>query len=416
MRKRGWNPFSDRQGSVAILAALLMLPLTLCVGSAVDFARLTRGQAALQDAVDAAALAGAAAYVDSTQSSNASVVALRYFNAYAFASDLTVPSSGVQISSAQGTLPAGGNAYNVTVTATATLSATMMALAKITGFSLQATAVASNPIVVPVFSFGGFGGSAADWNSMYMYGVPLDANGNPQYTTFPTTTASYYEIGSNCNSSSSNYSSSSRCVGQTGAKVSTSQVFPTITATQPLGFELKNVANGLYASSSAGYGNNGYNAPSGSVNVFSSALEAASLSPSEESNYSYTEQVYYKGNYYNVKETTTYPTTQTSSTPNCSLIVEQVDPSNLPTSPPSSGKCFSTSSTTSGEQYAAMSCAKMAGRTFMYWWNDMGGPSDDGDYNDAYFTVSCSFGNAATITTSTNASTATSGLAVILSQ
>jgi hypothetical protein len=31
----------------------------------------------------------------------------------------------------------------------------------------------------------------------------------------------------------------------------------------------------------------------------------------------------------------------------------------------------------------------MAGRTFIYWWNDMGAPTDDFDYKNLYFTVRC---------------------------
>jgi hypothetical protein len=39
---------------------------------------------------------------------------------------------------------------------------------------------------------------------------------------------------------------------------------------------------------------------------------------------------------------------------------------------------------------AAPTCGSVAGQTLVYAWNDMGGPSDDLDYNDAAYTFSCS--------------------------
>ena len=34
----------------------------------------------------------------------------------------------------------------------------------------------------------------------------------------------------------------------------------------------------------------------------------------------------------------------------------------------------------------------MNGNTYKYWWNDMGGGGDDKDYNDSYYTFSCTVG------------------------
>ena len=36
-----------------------------------------------------------------------------------------------------------------------------------------------------------------------------------------------------------------------------------------------------------------------------------------------------------------------------------------------------------------VNCSQVPGRTITYYWNDMGGPSDDRDYNDAVFNVTC---------------------------
>jgi Flp pilus assembly protein TadG len=49
----------ETRGSVAITGALVTLPVLVCVGLAVDYAQMIRARAALQDAVDAATLAGA---------------------------------------------------------------------------------------------------------------------------------------------------------------------------------------------------------------------------------------------------------------------------------------------------------------------------------------------------------------------
>jgi Flp pilus assembly protein TadG len=54
-----------RRGSVAAIAGVVLVPLTLLVGLAVDYARLTAVRSELQQAVDAAALAGARVVVGS---------------------------------------------------------------------------------------------------------------------------------------------------------------------------------------------------------------------------------------------------------------------------------------------------------------------------------------------------------------
>lgn len=74
---------------------------------------------------------------------------------------------------------------------------------------------------------------------------------------------------------------------------------------------------------------------------------------------------------------------------NCALQIVQVDPNNLPNNPPYSGVCLSPSDPRSGSQYANVSCAQTAGRTFMYRWNDMGAPRDDHDYTNLYYTIRC---------------------------
>jgi hypothetical protein len=68
---------------------------------------------------------------------------------------------------------------------------------------------------------------------------------------------------------------------------------------------------------------------------------------------------------------------------NCSLQVQTVtDPEHMPS--PTTGRCLSSNSTNS-----APSCAEVGGQTLQFGWNDMGGGSDDKDYNDAVYTLTC---------------------------
>lgn len=398
----------DQKGGIATMSAIMMLPLMLAVGASIDFARISKCQVELQDAADAAALSGAAAYTDNTHSSNAATVATNYFNSFVFAKDITA-SATATVSSGTGTSQAGTLGYEVTVVATGSVSTTLMALASFKSFTLTATAVAMNPIVKPVFIFkSGLGTTGAfDWNSVYAYAVPEDSNGNPQYTTISQNLSNYFELYSNCNSSDTNYSTASRCYGQYGYVIPANQTFPVISATQPIAFMFVNMTAGNLSSVNPYYDyTNQYGSPAGDFNLFSSAYEMAGGPPSQYTN---------TRTFDNSGVATHYPTSSSNSTPNCSLIVEVVNPNSLPTSPPTTGSCYSDTSTQTGYQYGSQSCAKMAGQTFMYWWNDMGGGQDDMNYIDAYYTVSCTTGNSAVVNNN-NTTTATSGVSVILVQ
>jgi hypothetical protein len=39
------------------------------------------------------------------------------------------------------------------------------------------------------------------------------------------------------------------------------------------------------------------------------------------------------------------------------------------------------------------SCSDLSGNSYKYYWNDMGGTTDDLDYNDMEYTFSCSGGS-----------------------
>ena len=40
--------------------------------------------------------------------------------------------------------------------------------------------------------------------------------------------------------------------------------------------------------------------------------------------------------------------------------------------------------------YATVNCVKASGMTLKFFWNDMGGTTDDKDYDDATYTITCS--------------------------
>ena len=115
----------DETGAIAVTFALLLIPMILVVGGAVDYARMVQYRASLQYAVDQAALAGAAVFSDSTQSTAATQVATNYFNRSILPSSLSVTAPAVSTNT-NGTInPAVGTAaaYTVTVSATAKVSA-----------------------------------------------------------------------------------------------------------------------------------------------------------------------------------------------------------------------------------------------------------------------------------------------------
>ncbi len=126
-----------------------------------------------------------------------------------------------------------------------------------------------------------------------------------------------------------------------------------LTAGQKVGFALYNVTGGR-----AGYGSNGYGGAQGSKHWLYSHL----MPPSSVA----------------------YP----SVTKDCSLEVT------TSTGAFTSGSCFSTLPT-----YSTVNCAQASGKTIYYWRNDMGGGTDDYDYNDMTYTVVCSK-NDSTVPTS----------------
>jgi Flp pilus assembly protein TadG len=307
------------------LVAFALVPMLLAAGVAIDFARGQQFKAALQGTVDAAALAGASAYIDGS-SAGAAVTAAT--NSLA-AGQANLPSSIGPITTtktaATTTTSGGSPAYGVTVTASATVATTLLALFTATGSVLvSASATAINPAVVVNAGIGNFSSSAWDTNTIYWYIVPSDGS-------LPTLSAANIIY-----SNASGYNNNNPSV-------------PAAQASQRIGFALRNVTGGNQS-----YGGNQYGGAQGSTHIFYSHLGI----PSSDA----------------------YPAVSA----NCSLQTAQVTNPNNPPGVPSPGVCLPASPAN-----AAPSCADLAGQTLKFFWNDMGGGTDDKDYNDAEYTMSC---------------------------
>lgn len=109
---------NDQDGSIAILFALTLVAVTGATGMAVDFGRALTAKTQLQNAVDAAAMAGAA--LPATANANRYDVALKIFNSNLATSDLssTVPTieatnSGVTVTASSNIKTTFANALGV---------------------------------------------------------------------------------------------------------------------------------------------------------------------------------------------------------------------------------------------------------------------------------------------------------------
>jgi len=338
---------------------VMLIPMIITVGVAVDYARMVQYKADLQNAVDEAALAGAAAFLDATESTNAQDTATNYFYAefnnlpVGTLTNLTVtPNANGTINPALGT----ASALTVTVTANATIPRTFLTILGVQPLAITATGTAGDPVLTPNLSFTNVSSRACDGNSAFLYQVPKKANGGGyDYETVPsfTTGASgnYYEIGTSFAGSSSPY-----------ATLPAGQSLPTITANAPLGFMMQNITNGNTGNPSCGapvMGANSYGAPDGAVQEFYSSLLPLGESPSEDSNYTYTAVV-------------------TTSHGNISSVVVTLPPSTI-----------YPSGTTINEPIASSSYNNL--------WTYLGGASNNGTSN----CTSSSSGNTTTYTCTT---------------
>lgn len=405
------------RGSVVPIFAVMAVPVALSVGVGVDMTRLALARADLQSAVDGAALAGATAAGSQSLSNagpTATTVATNYFNSFSQGPSVAISNGGPSVS------PATTNSgYNVTVSATATMNTAFMQLANLvqagdySKVSISAQATASNPVIPgsssqqsqPVVSTGNLDVFAWDFNSAYLYAVPVDADGTPHYDQYPPS-SQFYEINTNCNQSSNKWSGSSRCQGKRGAIIDSSQVFPAVASNQPLAILMVNQTDGLVNVGDSGYGNNAYGGVPGSWHLFTTATMSLAQPPSQLTDDSarlwkkiFGEDIPpgdNQGNNGNGQGDnsgkTHYADVNQQSLNNCMLEIQQVDPNKTYTDPPFTHICFSSTNPndlTPGKQFANLTCDQMAGRTFMYWFNDMGGNYDDLDYKNIVFHLRC---------------------------
>ena len=215
------------RGAVALVFAITALPLATGISVAIDMSRLADGRAALQRAVDNAALSGAAAYSVNAQAAytRALVTATSTFCSTAAtmpAGLSVVASTGASAQSCNGTLSggtasvAGGPAvtaqiagykagtpgitasscsatnpvvsgincgFIVSVSAQATMSTMLPALIGASR-TISVTGIAANPFInVGNAITAQILGSAVNTNSVWIYPLLLDANGNPDFTT-----------------------------------------------------------------------------------------------------------------------------------------------------------------------------------------------------------------------------------------
>ena len=401
-RRRLWG---DRRGNVAMIVAVTAIPVVIAIGAGIDLSRMAKARATLQNAVDSAALAGSTLNTAAGQGTVAQNSAQSYFNKYALGGDLTVASSAVTVVQPSSVV---ASSPSVTVSATATLPRTF----GIGTMTVTAAAVANNgtgnppsltkvtptsqpsgPLGTPsqVLSYTGPKSNAADWNSIYMYGVPTGSNGQPDYTSYPPVTQ-FYEIGSNCNVNiDQHWTSSSICNNQFGTTAPVVASFSYITADQPIAFMFVNMNNGMFWPPNwiGGYGANQYGAQPGWWELMTTATLALGQSPSQITDNTVNVVKALIGVTLN-QGATHYSDANNAKLSNCAVqIVLVTDINNLPANPPYPGQCLAATDPRSGYQYANLTCRQINGRTFMYWWNDMGASVDDKDYKNLVYTVTC---------------------------
>lgn len=315
-------------GGTALTFALLLIPIMLLVGTAIDFARMLEFKSVLQASVDEAALAGAAVFTDKTQDKTAVRVATEYFDNARLPPKISISRPTVT-ADVNGTInpdlsyvslpphtaspyllagsrhahapsrhahagspyrrvsmpmPGTAPAYTVTVTATAKVATTLMSLI-LPSESITATATAGQPVITADPYFSHVNWWACDGNTAYMYRVPPAANGaGYDYSKVPaftvangSTQGNYYEIGTS-------YPSTSPL-----GKLPAGQEMPSVSVNQPLGIMLRNDTNGNTSTCGAPVtGANSYGAPNLGSQAFYSSLLENGQSPSQYSNYNYT--------------------------------------------------------------------------------------------------------------------------------
>lgn len=330
-RRPAWRHLARaRGGNVAMIFALTLGGLVLATGSAVDMTRGVDMRTQLQAAADGAALAGAAAYVNSGSATTGKTVATNYIR-HAVAA--LPPNTGVSYTVTTGTVSSGDATHGYTVTVTAKTAVRTTLLSLVTGTVAEAvTAEAENPIVTFSVNFGNFVSSAWDNNQIYYY--PMPANGKP--SAIP---------------SGGGKPSGGVLLYNNVNPPPSSPISVSLTASQKIGFALENTTSTRYSGDN--YGCNQYGSCYGHTQWFYSELNP----PSQDAYTGITDN----------RSMQVYPQSSGQAVP-----AEVV------------GATFTTPFA-----YATPSCSQIAGKTLWYYWNDMGGNPDDLDYNDMQYSFSC---------------------------
>lgn len=345
----------SRRAAVAVMFAVMLVPLILGVGVGVDFARLASLKASLQSAADGAALAGASVLNQSSGSTSAVTVATNYFNTGVapLLASATVGSPTVTVAST----------IEVQVTASAVLQTSFMSL--VTGaLTVNVLAIAEGPgyALQVSMSNNGFSSSAADSDSIYYYTVPSDG-------TVPAV-SSMTLLFTNDPAVDSNY------------KTDNAQAQNVLlAASDVVGFALVNKTGGL-----SSYSPNAYGGKHNSTHIFYSSLAAPSMNAYSASG----QGTYYTGKTYN---SNCYQTAITATNSSYKPLTKSNTCNAYPCVTLTSGNVLQNNllvgSSCSTKTTANQTCQQLYENPTTFAWNDMGGLSDDYDYNDAVYTVSC---------------------------
>ncbi len=384
-----WTLLTDRRGVAAALFALMLPPMLLATGAAVDFSRIGMMKTALQSVADGAALAGAGALCLSNGQQDATTAATAYFNKEA------VPIQRYAQVSLQSASPV--STIKVTVTASATLSNPIMG-ALSTLFShvgineaVNVTSSAEGPAYqLQVTQTGGFKSEAWDGDSIYFY--------NASSGTIPSSVSSMTLLFTNDPNVDPNWAQDNN-----NAKTIS------IGANDVVGFSLVNKTGGKTS-----YHPNAYGAGQGSIQMFYSTLPVPSQNAYSSQPAYYTGQgtsgncgFRYCGTYYGYgvgnepgcKYETAITSTNTSALENSDAGADTSK--GYPIWTCGSHPCTATVGKTvlqnnllingscSTQATASLTCLQLQQNPAAFSWGDMGGGVDDYDHDDAVYTVSC---------------------------
>lgn len=347
---------ADRRGTVAVLTGLLIVPMMVSAGVAVDLSRATAVHAALQNAADSAALAGAGVYT----SAQAAAVATSEATTYIRQATATLPTAdNAQFTVSTGTVTDSTgqvSGYTVTVTATAAIPTTLMSLVT-PSVATSASSTAENKLLAIMPNNAAVAPNNPDADTVYWYVVHQDGS-------LPDD-SELHRMFSNTD-------------GESPDKLAPIR----FAAGQTIGFALANRTGGNMP-----YGHNQYGGEQGQTHMFYSQLSVpnANAYPSENHNCS-------------LQVTATQGSTGSQGQGNQGQGNQgqgnqgwgnqgqgNQGQGNQGREDSSDGEDHSHLTPVSG----TMDCMHSPGESLTFAWDDMGGHSDDQKFDSASFTVSC---------------------------